>query len=102
MLRLRQILYVRSYPVMGDSDALLMIVGCYPFQEKDQFVIEECPHVYFAGNQPNFETSIIEGPEGQWVRLIAVPKFKETGELVLLDVDTMEIETVKFDIFNES
>ena len=76
--------------------------GCYPFQDKDQFVIEECPHVFFVGNQSNFETAIIEGPQAQTVRLIAVPKFKETGEVVLLDLDTLDVETVKFEIHNET
>ncbi|CAF9924473.1 hypothetical protein IMSHALPRED_006207 [Imshaugia aleurites] len=75
---------------------------CYPFQDKDQFVIEECPHVYFVGSQPAFETAIIDGQAGQSVRLIAVPKFKETGEVVLLDMDTLEVEAVKFEIFNET
>lgn len=79
-----------------------MLVGCYPFQDKDQFVIEECPHVYFVGSQPRFETTVIGGPAGQTVRLITVPKFKETGELVLLDMDTLEPEIVKFEVFNES
>ncbi len=32
--------------------------GCYPFQDKDQFIIEECPHVYFVGNQPRFESTV--------------------------------------------
>jgi len=64
--------------------------------------MEECPHVFFVGSQPNFDTAVIEGPAGQSVRLIAVPKFKETGELVLLDVDTLEVEIVKFDVFNET
>ncbi|KAI9823641.1 MAG: hypothetical protein M1819_001154 [Sarea resinae] len=72
----------------------------YPFQETDPFVMEECPHVYFVGNQPRFETRLIEGPAGQTVRLIALPKFKETGELVLLDAQTLELEVVRFDVFD--
>lgn len=44
---------------------------------------------------------MIEGPVGQTVRLIAVPKFKETGELVLLDMDTLDVEIVKFEVFND-
>ena len=64
--------------------------------------MEECPHVFFVGNQPNYETAIIEGPQGQRVRLIAVPKFKETGEILLLDTDTLEVENVKFEVFNET
>ena len=52
--------------------------------------------MYFVGNQPKFSTTVIEGPEGQQVRLIAVPPFKETGTLVLLDGETLEVETVNF------
>lgn len=73
-------------------------LGCYPFQEKDQFIIEECPHVYFVGNQPSFDTTIIEGPAGQQVRIIAIPRFDATGQIVLLDTETLEVELVKFDI----
>lgn len=76
--------------------------GCYPFQDKDQFVIDECPHVFFVGNQPDFDTTVIEGMAGQSVRLIALPKFKETGEVVVLDTDTLEVEVMKFDVFNDT
>ena len=57
--------------------------------------------MFFVGNQPRFETTVIEGPTGQTVRLIAIPRFKETGEMVLLDTDTLEVEVVRFEIFNE-
>lgn len=77
------------------------VPGCYPFQEDDPFVLNECPHVYFVGNQPKFETTVIEGPVGQLVTLIAVPKFKETGEVVLLDTDTLKVEVMRFDIVDE-
>ena len=71
---------------------------CYPFQERDQFVIEQCPHVFFVGNQPRFDTTTIEGPNGQQVRLIAIPRFSETGELVLIDAETLEPEIIHFDV----
>lgn len=54
------------------------------------------------GNQPHFETTVIEGAAGQSVRLITVPKFKETGELLLLHTDTLEVECIKFEIFNDT
>ena len=76
-------------------------LGCYPFQDKDQFVIEECPHVYFVGNQPQYDTTVIDGPAGQQVRLIAIPRFHSTGEMVLLDTETLEVEVVKFDVHDE-
>lgn len=34
------------------------------------------------------------------VRLLAIPKFHETGELILVDTDTLEVEVVKFDVFS--
>ncbi|KKY29054.1 putative dna polymerase delta subunit [Phaeomoniella chlamydospora] len=71
---------------------------CYPFQDKDQFVVEECPHVYFVGNQPKFDSTVVEGPVGQQVRIISVPKFNDSGEVVLLDVATLEVELVKIEV----
>ncbi len=74
---------------------------CYPFQDGDQFVMKECPHVFLVGNQPKFETTVVEGPLGQEVRVLAVPRFKETGELVLLDCETLVPEVVRFEVFDE-
>ncbi|ETN38580.1 uncharacterized protein HMPREF1541_06617 [Cyphellophora europaea CBS 101466] len=71
---------------------------CYPFQDRDPFVIGQCPHVFFVGNQPQFNTAVIEGSDGQEVRLIALPKFHETGQLVLVDSETLEPEILQFDI----
>ncbi len=64
--------------------------------------MNDCPHIYFAGNQPRFDTTVIEGPAGQTVRIIAIPKFKDTGTLVLLDLETLAVECVQFDLFNNS
>lgn len=73
-------------------------LGSYPFQDDDPFVMTSCPHVFVVGSQPKFDTAEIEGPEGQTVRLIAVPKFSETGELVLLDSETLETSVIKFSV----
>lgn len=54
------------------------------------------------GNQPRFESTVIDGPDGQSVRLIAVPRFKDTGELLLLDSETLEVEVVKFGVYTET
>lgn len=63
-------------------------------------VISDCPHVYFVGNQPKFDTTVIEGPLGQHVRLVAVPKFRETGTLVLLDAETLAVERIQFQVLD--
>jgi DNA polymerase delta subunit 2 len=80
----------------GIIDGPNISLGSYPFQDSDPFIMQECPHVFFVGNQPHFATTVIEGPAGQQVRLIAVPAFKETGTLVLLDAETLEVETITF------
>ncbi|KAI4217686.1 MAG: hypothetical protein LQ351_000282 [Letrouitia transgressa] len=103
--------YVEGDDRLGMMEALLRwrcgaptapdTLWCYPFQDKDPFIIEETPHVYFVGNQPRFETTVIEGPAGQVVRLISLPKFKETGEIVLLDTDSLDVEVMQFRVHDE-
>ncbi|KAL1985228.1 hypothetical protein VTN96DRAFT_8144 [Rasamsonia emersonii] len=92
---------------------------CYPFQTHDPFILQACPHIFFIGNQPQFKTTVVEGestfrlngtdadmPDAAddsltpRVRLLAIPKFHETGELILVDTDTLEVEVVKFDVFS--
>lgn len=34
---------------------------CYPYHEKDLFIMEECPNIYFAGNMNKFETKLWTG-----------------------------------------
>lgn len=72
-----------------------LFLGSYPFQEDDPFVLKTCPHVYFVGCQPEFATKVIHGPDGQSVRLIAVPSFSKTKEFVLMDTETLEVTRVK-------
>ncbi|KAL6523208.1 DNA polymerase delta subunit 2 [Orobanche gracilis] len=71
-------------------------LGCYPFTDRDPFFVEKCPHVYFVGNQEKYETSLIEGSEGQVVRLICIPTFAETGTAVVLNLRNLECHTISF------
>uniref|UniRef100_A0A7C9ENC8 Uncharacterized protein n=1 Tax=Opuntia streptacantha TaxID=393608 RepID=A0A7C9ENC8_OPUST len=73
-------------------------LGCYPFTDKDPFVLESCPHVYFVGNQDKYETRLIDGPEGQVTRLICIPKFSETGVAVVLNLRNLECHVLSFGI----
>lgn len=91
--------YVMFVPPTPEIVNLLMhIIGSYPFHEKDQFVIEECPHVFFVGNQPEYKTSLLEGEDGQQVRVVLIPKFSETGQIIVVDLDTLDVEVVKFSL----
>jgi len=70
-------------------------LGCYPADE-DPFVLDECPHIYFAGNQPQFQTALITGEQGQVVRLIAIPSFLENQTIVLVNLRTKECHPISF------
>lgn len=87
--------------------------GCYPYQSHDPFTLQSCPHVFFAGNQPSFQTGIVEGSAAlsssdngeeqiTRVRVITLPKFRETGEIVLVDAETLEVEVIKFATFEKN
>ncbi|KAL8376283.1 hypothetical protein RB595_007397 [Gaeumannomyces hyphopodioides] len=67
----------------------------YPFQDSDPFIISQCPHLYFVGSQPEFGTKTITGPEGQSVRLVTVPAFSKSREIVLVDTETLDVTLVK-------
>ncbi len=57
--------------------------------------MKACPHIYFVGCQPEFGTKTITGTDGQTVRLVTVPSFSETGEIVLVDSETLDVTLVK-------
>lgn len=72
--------------------------------------MEETPHIFFAGNQPEYASRLVhgnlsldpsqaddhEGLDGQKVRIVSIPKFSETGEIVLINLSTLESEVVRF------
>lgn len=60
--------------------------------------MKECPHLYFVGSQPEFGTRVVYGADGQTVRLISVPSFSKTREIVLVDVETLDVSRVKISV----
>lgn len=71
-------------------------LACYPFATKDPFVLEQAPHVLFAGCQPAFGTRLVEGPGGQRTRLVNVPRMDETGVAVLVNLRTLAVHPMSF------
>lgn len=57
-------------------------LGCYPYYDEDPFIIDECPHVLFAGNQDEFATEVVTGNNfllfDVFVNLLAVFRRKGT------------------------
>lgn len=70
---------------------------CYPFPNNDPFTLTETPHVYFVGNQPSYETKLLELEKNIKIRLVTIPEFKDSGEIVILDTKTLETEVFKFE-----
>lgn len=78
---------------------------CYPFDNADPFTLaDETPHVYFVGNQKLYHTKTInlqqdhDNHETTQITLISIPDFSQTGQIVLLDLTTLECELVSFSI----
>lgn len=49
-----------------------------------------------AGNQPKFESKLVEGPDGQRVRAVLVPDFSVDPTCVLVNLRTLECESISF------
>ncbi|GAA5856203.1 hypothetical protein JCM8547_000817 [Rhodosporidiobolus lusitaniae] len=69
---------------------------CYPFSDRDPFILQQTPHVYFVGNQPSFGTQLVQDDDGVQCRIVLVPKFCETGEVVLVNTTSLEAKVVRF------
>ncbi|CAM9736359.1 unnamed protein product, partial [Hapterophycus canaliculatus] len=57
---------------------------------------QECPDVFFAGNQPQFATSLLATPGSHKARMVCVPAFSSTGQAALLDLETLECTPLRF------
>eukprot|EP01063_Lacrimia_lanifica_P012981 TRINITY_DN19665_c0_g1_i1.p1 TRINITY_DN19665_c0_g1~~TRINITY_DN19665_c0_g1_i1.p1 ORF type:complete len:467 (+),score=147.25 TRINITY_DN19665_c0_g1_i1:68-1402(+) len=66
---------------------------CYPFTGEDPLQMLTPPHVMFAGHAEAFETDLLM-EEGMVCRTIAVPDFTKAPGLVLLDINSPNLETI--------
>ena len=51
------------------------------------------------GKDVDADTAMTDDTSTQRVRVLSIPKFHETGELVLVDTESLEVEVVKFGAF---
>jgi DNA polymerase delta subunit 2 len=75
---------------------------CHPFFAKEPFVISETPDLYIIGNQPRFQTRIVTGDPNEdgsgdkRCRVVLVPRFADTGVLVLVNLRTLGVKILRF------
>lgn len=78
------------------------MAGCYPFFDTDPFILPYSPRIYVVGNQPEFQTDVVQGPpEGgkrQKTRILMLPRFSKTGEMVTIHTGTLEVKKFTFEL----
>lgn len=73
-------------------------LGCYPYKTDDPFILEEWPHIYAVGNQPQYGSKDIEMYGKTNIKLISVPTFSTTGQIVLLNLKDMTTSVVDIEL----
>jgi len=91
-LFVRPILSTNSHFTLMDT--LHGILGCYPYFKNDPFIITRTPHLYFIGNQPRFESMLLTQKDGQKTRVVLIPRFSETGQVILVNPRNLDIKVV--------
>jgi DNA polymerase delta subunit 2 len=75
---------------------------CHPYFTADPFIIEQTPDVYVIGDQPRLQTKMVvdskEVGGSKRCRVILVPRFAETGILVLANLRTLGVRGVQFGV----
>lgn len=83
---------------------------CYPFYDKDPFVLTESPNVYFIGNQPELKfchvTGIIRAPSNntllslgeanERILIILLPEFSKTHSAALIELSSLNVIPLNF------
>lgn len=73
-------------------------LSCFPFREKDPFVIDFEPDIYFAGNQSEFAVTSYSTSTKAKIQLISVPTFVSTQSGVSIDLDNLEAKLLDFSL----
>lgn len=72
-------------------------LSCVPFKERDPFLIDFVPDIYFAGNQPEYIVTTYCTDTKSKIQLISVPSFVQSLSCVVIDTTSLECELVSFE-----
>jgi DNA polymerase delta subunit 2 len=71
-------------------------VPTVPSGEVDVMVMEHTPHLLFAGNCSQFATDLVTRGSTK-TRMVCIPKFSETGQAILVNMETLNVQVLEFD-----
>lgn len=77
------------------------MTGCFPFSDRDPFIITKRPNVYFLGSQPDFQTGLVTSTDDTTpTRIVLLPSFAESGTVALINIASpnLECRTISFGI----
>lgn len=75
-------------------------VPTVPHLDQDPMVLEQLPHLYICGYASKFATSTTNtasGNDDSKTTMICVPSFATSGEAVLVNLETMGVELLRFE-----
>lgn len=63
-------------------------------------MLEHSPGIFAVGNQPAFASDLVTDDEGgeARTRVVLVPRFSTTGEVVLVHSGTLAVKTLRFGV----
>ncbi|GAC95902.1 potential acid sphingomyelin phosphodiesterase [Pseudozyma hubeiensis SY62] len=75
---------------------------CYPFKSGDPFVLKQRPDVLVVGNQPAYASAVYrfdeeeeeQDREEKGCRVVLVPEFAKTGQVVMLNLTSLETQLI--------
>ncbi|CAD5123822.1 DgyrCDS12130 [Dimorphilus gyrociliatus] len=71
-------------------------LACYPLFNRDPFIVETTPHIFFSGNHDRLQHKIFE-ENGKEVLLLGLPRFSVTKTFALVNLKTYEVCPVTID-----
>ncbi|KAF7304732.1 Glutamate decarboxylase [Mycena kentingensis (nom. inval.)] len=73
---------------------------CHPYFNSEPFSIDGTPDIYIVGGQKQFGTKMVKdkGDDAKRCRVVAVPRFAETGIVVLVNLRNLEVRCVNLHV----
>ena len=72
---------------------------CFPFKSRDPFVLTGLlPDVMYTANAKEYGTKLVKQENGHSIRLISVPDFSTTGQVVLINLATKESRCMQISV----